>query len=168
MPEFDPKELARLQEIAELGLGDSIDDEAVGAVVKRAAQKLDLPIAAVSIVLDRAQYMISTHGLEGSWIGAAQGTPVEWSFCRNAVERRAPFIVEDASEHPETCDNPLVHEDNVRTYLGVPLITSRDQAIGALCVIGGERRDFSMTDVSQLVALADELLPLLEARRAAT
>lgn len=166
MSSFEPAELDRLREIAALRLGEDVQDEQLEAVVKRAAQELDLPIAAVSIVLDQAQYMVATHGLDSSWIERARGTPREWSFCRHAVDRRAPFIVEDAAEVAELAENPLVHNDNVRTYLGVPLITSRDQAIGALCVIGSQRRTFTMHEVGQLVSLADELLPLLEARRA--
>lgn len=166
MPEFKPKELERLREIAALRLGEAIDDDELEALVERAAKELDLPLAAVSIVLDQAQYFVASHGFDGGWIGAARGTPIEWSFCRHAVDSRAPFIVEDAVEHPLTQDNPLVHNDAVRAYLGVPLITSGDQAIGALCVIGSERRTFSTQDVGHLVSLADELLPLLEARRA--
>lgn len=166
MSSFDPAELDRLREIAALRLGEDVQDEQLEMIVKRAAEQLGLPIAAVSIVLDEAQYMVATHGLDSSWIGGARGTPKEWSFCRHAVDRRAPFIVEDAAEVAEVADNPLVHNDSVRTYLGVPLITSRDQAIGALCVIGSESRTFSTQDVGNLVSLADELLPLLEARRA--
>jgi len=165
MPEFDPKEVERLSEIAALRLGEDISEAELDAIVARAAKELELPLAAVSIILDQAQYFVASYGFEGGWVGEVRGTPIEWSFCRNAVERRAPFIVEDAENHPQTRDNPLVRNDQIRAYLGVPLITSNDQAIGALCVIGDQNRQFSMADVGRLVDLADQLLPLLEARR---
>lgn len=164
--EYASQGLARLREIAELGLAAEIEDERLQAIVDQAAAELDLPIAAISILLDSAQYFIASHGLEGGWIGNAGGTPHEWSFCRNAVDRREPFIVENAAEHPLVRDNPLVRVDGIRSYLGVPLITSKDEAIGALCVIGKQARRFSFDEIGRLRAFARELLPVLEARRA--
>ena len=165
--ELSREELSRLREIAELRLGESVDEGQLQLIVERAAQELGLPVAAVSVVLDRAQYFIASHGLQG-WIEQARGTPSEWAFCRTTVDRGAPYLVEDARANEATQDNPLVHQDKVRAYLGIPLITSREQAIGALCVISSERHRFSMYDVGRLTELADELLPLLEARRVAS
>lgn len=164
MPSLDAKELARLQELADLDLGGEVEDPRVQALVTRAAQELELPIAAVSIILDSAQYFVASHGL-GGWLETTQGTPGEWAFCHHAITRREPFIVEQADQDPLVSENPLVSIDKVRCYLGVPLITSRDQAIGTLCVLGVEGRSFSLAEVGRMVDLADEVLPLLESRR---
>jgi GAF domain-containing protein len=165
MDTVDEAELDRLREIAALELGADIDDPALQTLVERAALELELPIAAVSIILDSAQYLIAAHGLGDGWIDAASGTPGEWAFCRNAVDRRAPFIVEDATTHPLVRDNPLVGIDGIRCYLGVPLITRNQQAIGTLCVLGVAARSFSDGDLVRLRTLADDALALLEARR---
>jgi GAF domain-containing protein len=164
MTESTKPELARLREIAELGLAGEVDEPAIQTLVDRAAQELDLPLAAVSIVLDSAQYFIAQHGI-GGWIGAAEGTPSEWAFCRHAVERRKPFIVEDSSRDELVRDNPLVKYDGIRCYLGVPLITSKDQALGTLCVLGSRSRQFTEADIARLRTLADDVLGVLEARR---
>jgi GAF domain-containing protein len=160
----DERELARLREVAALELGADIDDPALQSLVERAAEQLGLPIAAVSIILDSAQYLIASHGL-GGWIGAVSGTPGEWAFCRHAVDRQAPFIVEDAPAHPIVRDNPLVAFEGIRCYLGVPLITRNQQAVGTLCVLGVAPRSFSEADLDQLQVLANEVLTLLETRR---
>jgi GAF domain-containing protein len=160
----DERELARLREVAALELGADIDDPALQSLVERAATELGLPIAAISIVLDSAQYLIASHGL-GGWIGAVSGTPSEWAFCRNTVDRQAPFIVEDASIHPIVRENPLVVFEGIRCYLGVPLITRNQHAVGSLCVLGVEPRSFSEADLDRLRVLANEVLTLLEARR---
>lgn len=166
MVEFDEAELARLRELADLRLGDAIDDPVLDELVQRAARELDMPLAAVSIVLDSAQYFIASHGLDG-WIAAAEGTPREWSFCKHAVASRAPFIVEDATVHPLVRDNPLVRVDGVRSYVGVPLMTSRDQALGAVCVLDVNPRDLTAEQLQTLEAIARLVSERLEARRAA-
>jgi GAF domain-containing protein len=162
--ELSARELDRLREIAALRLGDGVDDPIIQALVDRAADELELPLAAISIVMDAAQYFIASHGLSG-WIGVVQGTPVEWAFCRHTIAAREPFMVEDAGTHPVVRDNPLVQIDGIRSYLGVPLITSKDEAIGTLCVLGVETRKFSQADVETLRQLAAGVLTELEARR---
>ncbi|KIG13015.1 GGDEF domain protein [Enhygromyxa salina] len=161
-----PPARARLEELAALRLGDALDDPIVQSLVDRAADQLQLPVAAVSILLDSAQYFIASRGLEG-WIGAAQGTPGEWAFCRHTVDARAPFLVEDAGSHPVVRDNPLVRIDGIRCYLGIPLITSNDHAIGTLCVLGDKTRAFSASEVETLRELAGRVMTNLETRRVA-
>lgn len=161
---LDDRELARLREVAALNLGDTINDARLDALVSQAARELDASIAAISVVLDAAQYFIASHGL-GDWVAAAKGTPGEWAFCRHAVDSREPFVVDDAGNHVLVRDNPLVRVDGIRSYLGVPLISKADEAIGTLCVLGLETRSFSTNDVEKLRALASEVLDLLEARR---
>ena len=164
MSSFEPQELARLRDIADLNLGDEVQDPAIQALVDRAADELALPLAAISIVLDSAQYFIASHGLSG-WISVSQGTAAEWAFCRNAVTTRQPFVVEDAGDHPVVRDNPLVQIDGIRCYLGIPLITSKNQPIGTLCVLGTETRKFSEADLDLLESLADQVMAELERRR---
>lgn len=164
LPPLPPHELERLHEIAALRLGDEVSDPIIQALVDRAADELGLPLAAISIVLDSAQYFIASHGLSG-WISVVGGSPVEWAFCRHAVATQAPFMVEDAGTHPIVRDNPLVRIDGIRSYLGMPLITSKAQTIGTLCVLGVETRKFSETDVNTLRELAIGVMTELEARR---
>lgn len=164
MTDIDLTTIERLAEIAALRLGDDVADPVIQALVDRAADELGLPMAAVSIVLDTAQYFIASHGLEG-WIGVVQGTPGEWAFCRSAITTRQPFVVEDSGTHTVVRDNPLTTIDGVRSYLGIPLITSKNRAIGTLCVLGVETRQFSQADLTKLAELADRVLTELEARR---
>lgn len=166
MTEISEPELERLRAVAALQLGDDFDDPRLQRLVDEAAEALALPVAAVSIVLDAAQYFIASHGLE-DWLARTAGTPSEWAFCRHAVDSHAPFVVRDAVAHPLVADNPLVRIDGIRSYLGIPLITRDRQAIGTLCVLGADTREFDGRDIARLQALAEQVLALLEARRAA-
>ncbi|HEU0015404.1 MAG TPA: GAF domain-containing protein [Longimicrobium sp.] len=154
----------RLAEIAALDLLSPEVDAILQELVARASERLGLPTALVSIVLDEAQYFLAHHGL-GGWQAEARGTPVEWSFCAHAVRSGRPFVVEDATTHPLTRDNPQVTLEDLRCYAGVPLVSARGQVLGTLCVAGTEAHTFSDDDLAALRALAAEAVSRLEARR---
>lgn len=155
---------ARLAEIAALRLTSPDVDEILQQTVDEAASRLDLPIGLVSIVMDTAQYFAAHRGLEG-WLAQARGTPLEWSFCVNAVRSGEPFVVEDATTHPVVKDIPLVEHDGIRCYAGIPLVTSTGQTVGTLCVIGHEARSFSGEDLELLRILAARAMRRIEERR---
>ena len=155
---------ARLAEIAALGLTAPEVDAILQQTVEEAAAALDLPTALVSVVMGEAQYFAAEHGVTG-WMAEAHGTPVEWSFCANAVQSGDPFVVEDASTHPVTKDNPLVRIENVRCYAGIPLTTSSGHTLGTLCVIGNEPRSFTESEMDVLRGLAKRAMARIEERR---
>lgn len=154
----------RLREIEELGILTGDADEILMEIAGEAARRIGMPISLVSIVLDEAQFFAAAHGLEG-WLDAVRGTPVEWSFCANAVRSGEPFVVEDALTHPVTRENPLVLEDGIRCYAGVPLISSRGFSLGTLCVLGKEQRSFGDDDMLVLRECAKLAVERIEGRR---
>lgn len=164
-PELDPVlDVARLQEIADLDLFAPEVSDMLSDLAKEASTRLNLPLGMVNLVLDEAQYVAAHHGV-GGWIAEAQGTPVEWAFCRFAVRDRTDFVVEDAMTNDRVKDNPLVTEDGLRCYAGIPLITSRGHAIGSFCVAGTEAHTFDETEMQILRTLAAEAVRRIESRR---
>ncbi len=155
---------ARLAEIAALGLTAPEVDAILQRIVDEAAAALHLPTALVSIVMGEAQYFAAEHGLTG-WMAEAHGTPVEWSFCANAVQSGETFVVEDARVHPLVKDNPLVKFENLRCYAGIPLVTANGHILGTLCVIGYEARSFTEADLDVLRGLAKRAIERIEERR---
>ncbi len=119
----------------------------------------------VSVVLDEALHVAASHGIDGLWLGDTRGHPVEWSFCATSVRTREPFVVEDAATHPYHRTNPLVMQDGVRCYAGVPLISSRGFVLGNLCVVGLEQRSFTEDEMVFLRTLAAEAVQRIEDRR---
>jgi GAF domain-containing protein len=160
------EDAARLEEIAELRLNDSDLDAVLSDIAAEAAEHFGLPVALVSIVLDRAQYFRGAHGLDG-WMATTRGTPAEWSFCQHVVRNREPFVVDDAETHPLMQDSPLVRMEGVRCYAGVPLVTFRGHVIGSFCVQGPDARSFTEFDLAQLHRYAKRVIALIEQRRRA-
>ncbi len=162
--EVTPAERARLAEIVELDLFSEDVSAELDGLAKQAAEKLGLPIGLVSIVLDEAQHFAAAYGLDG-WIAETSGTPIEWAFCRFTVESGQPFVVEDATEHLKVAANPLVINEGIRCYAGIPLVTSKGNTIGTLCVIGVEPKTFAQRELAALQILATEAVTRLELRR---
>ncbi len=165
-PALDPiYDVARLAEIVELGLLSGAADPILADVARRAATELKLPVSLVSVVLDEALHVAASHGIHGMWLEEAGGHPIEWSFCATSVRTREAFVVENAQTHPAHHDNPLVTQDGVRCYAGVPLISSRGFVLGNLCVVGMEQREFTRAEMDVLHALATEAVARIEAGR---
>ena len=154
----------RLQEIAALRLTEPDVEHILQDVCREASNAMGLPIGLVTIVLDEAQHFAAQHGL-GGWLHEAGGTPVEWSFCRFTVAEKSAFVVEDAGRNQKVKSNPLVTQDGLRCYAGMPLITSRGHAVGSLCVAGVEAREFSERDLATLQRYTAEAMRRIETRR---
>jgi GAF domain-containing protein len=166
MTSSDPLyDIERLQEIADLGLLSSEIDPILQDIASRAATRLGMPVSLVSVVLDEALHVAGSHGIDGLWLGETRGHPVEWSFCATSVRTRDAFVVENAPAHPEHSTNPLVTQDGVRCYAGVPLISSRGYVLGNLCVVGLEERTFAEEEMQVLRELAVEAVKRIEDRR---
>ena len=165
-PTPDPlRDAERLKEIADLGLLSPELDPVLQDVASRAASELDMPVSLVSVVLDEALHVAASHGIEGLWLAETGGHPVEWSFCATSVRTRDAFVVDSATTHPEHRTNPLVTEDGVRCYAGVPLISSRGFVLGNLCVVGLEERTFGEEELAMLRRLAVDAVRRIEERR---
>lgn len=166
MTAHDPiHDVARLEEIADLGLLDGDANPILDDVAHRAATALGLPVSLVSVVLDEALHVAAAHGIEGLWLGDTLGHPLEWSFCATSVRTREAFVVENAAVDPTHATNPLVTQDGVRCYAGVPLVSSRGFVLGNLCVVGMEERTFTEAELAMLRGLAAEAVQAIEARR---
>lgn len=155
----------RLQEIADLDLLADGIDPILQDVAEQAATHLGLPVSLISVVLDEALHVAGSHGLNGLWLGETGGHPVEWSFCATSVRTRGAYVVENALTDPHHKDNPLVVQDGVRCYAGVPLISSRGFVLGNLCVVGLAERKFSADELAYLQRMAAQAVSRIEERR---
>lgn len=154
---------ARLRVLASVDLDHPDLRRELDLITARTSQRIGLPIGLVSLVLDTAQFLAGSHGVDG-WIAAAQGTPVEWSFCAHAVASGRPYVVTDAANDAVQATNPLVTVDGIRSYAGVPLVLD-GQILGAHCVIGDSAHAFSDADLAELTGAAAEIIALLERYR---
>ncbi|MGH6646909.1 PAS domain S-box protein [Aquabacterium sp.] len=140
-------EKLRLTILKGLRLLDSEPEDIFDRIVRLAANILDVPIAAVSLIDENRQWFKARVGLEAS------ETPRDWAFCAHAIHHDDTMVVPDALEDHRFVDNPLVVGDpGIRFYAGVPITASSGTPLGTLCVI--DRQPRQPTEM-QLHALED-------------
>ena len=147
-PANPPNEARRLRALLALRILDTPPEERFDRITRMAAQLFDVPMSAISMIDANRQWFKSRHGL-----GVSE-TSRSASFCGHAILEPGVFHVADASQDERFVDNPLVTGDpNIRFYAGVPLHASGGEAVGTLCLLDTQPREFSDTDR----ALLDEL-----------
>ena len=122
-------DMDRLRAVADYNLFDPALRDVLNQICAETAADLHQPIGLVTIVLDSAQLVIGKSGLQG-WIADVGGTPAEWAFCARAVLADDIYVVDDAALDPVQATNPLVVNDGVRAYAGVPLRSPSGHTLG--------------------------------------
>lgn len=140
----------RVQALHTYELLDTPPHPSFDAVTRAAQIAFDAPIALISLVDEARQWFKSCIGLD------VDGTARDVSFCSHAIGQFDVFVVPDSTQDERFKDNPLVTGDpHIRFYAGAPLIDSEHYALGTLCVIGREPREFSQRDRQLLASLGD-------------
>ena len=149
----------RLFLLDQLGILDTLEEQAYDDLTFLAAKICKTPISLVSIVDKSRQWFKSHHGLE------VRETPRQLAFCAHAILSDDVFIVEDADKDPRFCDNPLtVNAPHVKFYAGAPLILEENIRLGTLCVIDSVARTLTDDQIHALQALARQVVSQLQLR----
>lgn len=149
--------LTRLREIVEkvamaVGL-----PEALELLVKETCQAMHTDVCSIYLADKQRScfYLMATKGLK-----KPRGRAVSLSFDEGVVGevgRLSELInLADIREHPSFKYLPQVKEDDLRAFLGVPIVYRR-QLLGVLVVQQKERRLFNESEESFMVTLATQL-----------
>jgi hypothetical protein len=166
--EMDPDDTIRSQErlaaLQRTGLLDSPYEEVFDRLTRLVSKSLGAPVALISLVDADRQWFKSAVGLPEPWASRRE-TPLSHSFCRHVVASGEPLVVTDARAHPLVRTNRAVTELGVVAYAGIPLVTSDGHALGALCTIDGQPREWTAEQLEILGDLAAAVIAEIELRR---
>lgn len=158
-PEEVPQEVLadseRMEVLEATGQLDSDQEPVFDYLTSLASALLPAPVSLLTLVDDDRQFLKSVK-TSGSW-DPGEGdreTSLSYSFCQWAVASEEPLTVSDAREHPLLRHNRAVDERGVVAYAGVPLIV-RGRALGTVCAVDGEPRNWEDADLALLDDLAD-------------
>ncbi len=155
----DPEE-QRLQALLDYRVLDTAAEQGIDDITRLAATFLGMPMAMVSLVDRDRQWFKSRVGLDVS------ETPRCIAFCDHVIRGRDVMVVHDAQRDSRFADIPLVTGDpRIRFYAGAPLLTPGGHAVGTLCVLDRQPRDFDATQTAVLAALARQVVAQFELRR---
>jgi diguanylate cyclase (GGDEF)-like protein/PAS domain S-box-containing protein len=152
-------EADRLAALRNLQLLDTPPSEAFDRITRLAAAALDVPIALVSLVDETRQWFKSRFGLD------LQQTPRGASICAHAVAARRPLLVPDTAQDARFRASPFVlGPPHARSYVGVPIFTRLGHAIGTVCAIDRQPRNFDSGDIEVLNDCARTLEDVIHAQ----
>lgn len=159
--EIPLNEVDRMTALVRYGILDTEAEEQFDRITRLVAVLLDAPIALVSLIDHRRQWFKSSFGL------STRETPREHAFCAHAICGRDLFVVPDATKDTRFAENPLVTgQPNIRFYMGAPLVTHDDYALGTLCVIDRTPRSDPPAQHKQAIRdLAAVVMHHMETRR---
>jgi GAF domain-containing protein len=159
-------EVARLREVARLGVDLEVSREYLAELVEEVAVRMEMPFAMVTGLLSDAQVFLAGFGPAPDWVGEVGGTPIEWAFCGPLLRDPAARYVNDFTDEPEFRDNPLVTVEGIRSYIGAPVLSSRGQVLGSVCGLDVRPREFDAGELLMVQNLADEAARRIEAHAA--
>ena len=150
----------RLEELRRYAILDTPHEPGFDDLAKVAAIVCGTPIAAISLIDEKRQWFKANYGL------SVRETELSVSFCKNAIEQRGIYQIENAAIHPQYINNPLVTGDpHIRFYASCPLITDKGIAIGTLLVIDHVPRSLNEEQREVLTMLARQVMLALELHR---
>jgi len=125
-----------------------------------ASQVCGTPIAVVNLVGTTRQWFKAEVGL------GVRETPLETSFCGQAILAADIMIIPDATKDTRFDCNPLVTgEPGLRFYAGALLKTPDGLPIGTMCVLDFEPRQLDEHQIRTLKLLARQAMTQLELRK---
>jgi len=152
----------RTEALASYAILDTQREPAFDEVARIAALVCRTPVAVVNLVADDRQWFKAEVGL------GVQTTPLETSFCAQALLQRGLTVVRDATQGPRFACNPLVTgAPHLRFYAGAVLETSEGVPIGTVCVLDYQPRAEGLGEMERevLTSLARVVMALLEQRK---
>jgi PAS domain S-box-containing protein len=137
---FPPDEEKRIASLKSLEILDTPPEERFDRITRVTAELFGVPIALISLVDSNRQWFKSCYGVN------IQETPRDISFCAHAILGKDIFYVPDTKSDPRFAESPLVAEQNIRFYAGIPLAGPEHQMIGTLCIMDRYPRELSEAD----------------------
>lgn len=151
----------RIEALKTYAILDSESEDEFDEITALAAEIADAPIALISFIDEKRQWVKSSFGIKISEI------PREDSFCSiaiNSIEK--PLIINDALSDERFKATPY-HLNNqlVVFYLGIPLVDSNNIVLGTLSIIDFKSREISSKDIKSVQTIAKGVVRLLELRK---
>jgi diguanylate cyclase (GGDEF)-like protein/PAS domain S-box-containing protein len=160
MKSLDKEEMQRLEELKSYCILDTASDRDFDNITKLIANICDTPFATITLIDENREWFKSTHGLEHT------ENDRSIAFCAKTIQSKSIYIVEDTLLDASYKNNPMVvNPPYIRFYAGVPLISPKGHALGALAVKDIKPRSLTALQVESLKTLADQVMVQFEIRR---
>ena len=131
--------------------------DALLILVQRVREAVNADAVSVYLIDNKhAQYvLVATEGLNKQAEGKVR-IGLDTSLISLVGRREEPFNIDNAQEHPEYYKNPLLGEDSLNGFLGIPIIQHR-KLYGVLTAQQADNRCFDDEGEAFLITLSAQL-----------
>jgi len=159
VPENERERLGVLREYEILDTGPDLAYDEIGEL---AAQICSCPIAAVTFMDEKRQWLKSVYGLPPE----DNEIPREVSLCCQAICGTELLIADDLSSDTRFHDHPfVVGPPNFKFYCGAPLVTPEGYVLGTLVVLDYVPHEMSAEQKVAMRRLSNQVMTQLALRR---
>jgi signal transduction histidine kinase len=148
----------RSSSLQELGLLDSEGIPLFEELVQTAAHFAKMPMAVLSIIHGDREQLKATFGLVhlGLMNDLIRSRSIDLldSYGTHVVDSHQALVIEDTQDHPAFERSLLAQEYGIRSYIGVPLVTSQGQYVGVLSVWDTQPRTLGLGEIEFLMMTA--------------
>jgi signal transduction histidine kinase len=144
--------------LQDLGLLESDGVPVFEELVQTAAHFVAMPMALLSLIHGDRELLKTTFGL--SHLGLmndlirSRSIDLVDSYGTHVVDSHQALIIEDTHAHPAFERSLLAQQYGIRSYIGVPLVTSQGQYVGVLSVFDTQIRSFGLREIEFLMMTA--------------
>jgi predicted PurR-regulated permease PerM/methylmalonyl-CoA mutase cobalamin-binding subunit len=163
-PPTPPNEEERLAELNGLNLLDTPAESDFDRITERLRKLFKVPIALLTLIDKDRQWFKSQAGLPAE-LAEAGCTSRDVSLCGHVIANDKSLIVRDLARDPRFANNPLVKEQGLRFYAGVPVRGPNGFPIGSLCIIDKKPREITTQEQELLKMIAEDVMELIKRRR---
>lgn len=144
-------EKERVCAVHALDILDTATEERFEVITDEAIEKLQVPIATITIIDTDREWFKSYKGLD------VQENARSVSFCGHALLENTMTIVPDTLKDERFADNPMVvNSPFVRFYAGMALHEDKTGlAVGVFCIKDTEPKEMSVDEISIFLDLAE-------------
>ena len=148
----------RLKTLSNLGLLVSEAVPIFEETTQKASTFSGAPISILGLVVEEELWFKSAVGLSTigltNQLAARRKISLHESFSTYVIDSQQPLIIDNTLSNTVFADSILAQHYGIKTYLGVPLISSSGVCIGTLEVMDWTERKFNDRDIDHLALLA--------------
>ena len=150
-------ECKRIKELLSFQILDTPNERVFDSIVKIAAQVFDTPVAAITFLDEKRQWIKASVGLN------ICETDRKYAVCNHTIRQDSIMEITDMSTDVRFSSFPYVSgAPFYRFYAGIPLKTESDYLIGVLCLMDTKTRSLSEEEKDLLGAFARSAMAQVE------
>ncbi len=152
------RDKARLSVLQDLGLLEADTVPVFEEVVQTAAHFMGMKMAMLTVINGDRELLKATSGLLHlglmNELVRHRFIELQDSFAIHVIDSHQALVITDTHAHPVFAQSLLTQQYGIRSYIGVPLVTSDGACVGVLSVLDTEVREFNLREIDFLMMSA--------------